>query len=175
MVLDGGDEVDCTTCGGYEAGDADAGEVASEPVVEEPPFEADPPAEEAPAPEPAKPAATPKAATVSAVKPTPAPAAQKAPAAAAPKSEEQKTTKATPVMPAQTTVPNFGEVREIKAESGISLEIKGTWYKFSYSETRIVTPDCNLDEAKQDLWDTVNNEVDTQVAAAVSLVAGNKG
>ena len=53
----------------------------------------------------------------------------------------------------------------IRAESGVSREINGTWYKFMFSEERIVPEGCNIEAEKQALWDAVNAEVDAQVEA----------
>lgn len=54
-------------------------------------------------------------------------------------------------------------VTEIKAESGISLEIQGRWYKFNYSETRVVSPYSNIEDERKKLWEEVNATVDNQV------------
>lgn len=51
----------------------------------------------------------------------------------------------------------------IRAESGLSREINGTWYKFSFSEERIVPEGCDIEAEKQALWDSVNAEVDAQL------------
>lgn len=53
----------------------------------------------------------------------------------------------------------------IRAESGVSREINGTWYKFLFSEERIVPEGCDIEAEKQALWDAVNAEVDAQVEA----------
>ena len=53
----------------------------------------------------------------------------------------------------------------IRAESGVSREINGTWYKFLFSEERIVPEGCDIEAEKQALWDSVNAEVDAQVDA----------
>ena len=51
----------------------------------------------------------------------------------------------------------------IRAESGVSREINGVWYKFMFSEERIVPEGCDIEAEKQALWDAVNAEVDAQV------------
>lgn len=56
----------------------------------------------------------------------------------------------------------------IRAESGVSREINGTWYKFMFSEERIVPEGCDIEAEKQALWDSVNAEVDAQVEAVRS-------
>lgn len=53
----------------------------------------------------------------------------------------------------------------IRAESGVSREINGTWYKFMFSEERILPEGCNIEAEKQALWDSVNAEVDAQLDA----------
>ena len=53
----------------------------------------------------------------------------------------------------------------IRAESGVSREINGTWYKFLFSEERIVPEGCDIEAEKQALWDSVNEQVDAQVEA----------
>lgn len=53
----------------------------------------------------------------------------------------------------------------IRAESGVSREINGVWYKFMFSEERIVPEGCDIEAEKQALWESVNAEVDAQVDA----------
>jgi hypothetical protein len=53
----------------------------------------------------------------------------------------------------------------IRAESGVSREVNGTWYKFMFSEERIVPEGCDIEAEKQALWDSVNAEVDAQLEA----------
>lgn len=57
-----------------------------------------------------------------------------------------------------------GVTSVIRAESGVSREINGTWFKFMFSEERILPPGCDIEAEKQDLWDSVNAQVDAQVA-----------
>lgn len=96
--------------------------------------------------------------------------------------EEQKQEQAAPEEPAcdreiggdqgETVAPNNecvkGITSVIRAESGVSREINGTWYKFLFSEERIVPAGCDLEAEKQALWDSVNAEVDAQVEAVRS-------
>jgi len=56
----------------------------------------------------------------------------------------------------------------IKAESGLSVELKDKkgftkWYKFAYSEERIVPANCDLEKEKQALWNDVHRTVDQQL------------
>jgi hypothetical protein len=53
----------------------------------------------------------------------------------------------------------------IRAESGLSREVNGTWYKFMFSEERIVPEGCDIEAEKQALWESVNAEVDAQLEA----------
>lgn len=92
---------------------------------------------------------------------------------------EQKQEQATPETPDSqneswgdsqfATPPNKNNVKGItsviRAESGVSCELNGTWYKFMYSEERIVPEGCDIEAEKQALWDSVNAEVDAQVEA----------
>jgi hypothetical protein len=58
-----------------------------------------------------------------------------------------------------------GVTSVIRAESGVSREINGTWYKFMFSEERILPDGCDIEAEKQALWDSVNAEVDAQLDA----------
>jgi hypothetical protein len=53
----------------------------------------------------------------------------------------------------------------IRAESGLSVEVNGRWYKFTFSEERILPEGCDVEAEKQALWDSVNAEVDAQFEA----------
>ena len=61
--------------------------------------------------------------------------------------------------------PAKGITSVIRAESGVSREINGTWFKFMFSEERILPEGCDIEAEKQALWDSVNAEVDAQVEA----------
>lgn len=82
--------------------------------------------------------------------------------------------------PAKNSVPFY--TKEIQAESGITVEIKnpnGTsnWYKIAYGETRVVADNLDtavLEEAKKDLWETVNGEVDRQIAEIYEMLQNTK-
>lgn len=52
---------------------------------------------------------------------------------------------------------------EISANTGVSIELNGVWYKFDYSEKRTVNPNKDINTQRKDLWDTVFNEVATAV------------
>lgn len=96
----------------------------------------------------------------------------------------RETNESTPV---NTNVPQQNNVvpyftKEIHAESGITMEIKNgngtsTWYKLAYAETRVVAENLDselLEQAKKDLWDTVNGEVDRQTAEIYEMLQNTK-
>lgn len=58
-----------------------------------------------------------------------------------------------------------GITNVIRAESGVSCEINGRWFKFMFSEERILPPGCDMEAEKEALWNSVNAEVDAQVEA----------
>jgi len=63
----------------------------------------------------------------------------------------------------------------IRADSGVSVELKDKkglthWYKFAYAEERTVTPDCNIELEKKQLWADVNETVDDQVEATMDYL-----
>lgn len=60
-------------------------------------------------------------------------------------------------------VPVQGLTTVIRAESGLTREINGTYYKFFFSEERVVPEGCDLAAEKAALWDAVNQEVDRQL------------
>jgi hypothetical protein len=66
-----------------------------------------------------------------------------------------------------------GVTTTIKAESGLSVEIKDKdgytkWFKFNYSEERKVPENCDLEVEKQALWNAVNKTVDEQMDEALN-------
>ena len=69
----------------------------------------------------------------------------------------------------ETDAPNKecvkGITSVIRAESGLTREINGTYYKFMFSEERILPEGCDIEAEKQALWDSVNAEVDAQLDA----------
>lgn len=85
------------------------------------------------------------------------------------KPEETACTRESGADTGEDVVPNNecikGITTVIRAESGVSREINGTWYKFLFSEERIVPEGCDIEAEKQALWDAVNAEVDAQVEA----------
>ena len=65
-----------------------------------------------------------------------------------------------------------GITTSIKAESGLSIETKKDWYRFTYSEERIVPETANIEKERECLWNDVNREVDRQ-AEEVQLMLKN--
>lgn len=55
---------------------------------------------------------------------------------------------------------NLGEITEITAGTGISVELNNVWYKFDYSETRKINPKIDIQQQKENLWTEVFNQVD---------------
>lgn len=66
------------------------------------------------------------------------------------------------------TQPTVGITSVIRAESGLTREINGTYYKFMFSEERILPEGCDIEAEKQALWEAVNAEVDAQLEAVRS-------
>lgn len=89
-----------------------------------------------------------------------------APAPKTPASECEKCTESHEANTVNKECP-VGITSVIRAESGVSREVNGTWYKFTFSEERILPEGCNLEEEKQALWESVNAEVDAQVEAVL--------
>lgn len=65
-----------------------------------------------------------------------------------------------------------GITTSIKAESGLSTETKKGWYKFMYSEERIIPETADIEKERECLWNDVNREVDRQ-AEEVQLMLKN--
>ena len=64
-----------------------------------------------------------------------------------------------------SNIPIKGITSIIRAESGVSREINGTWYKFMFSEERVLPEEADVEAEKQALWNAVNAEVDAQLEA----------
>ena len=62
--------------------------------------------------------------------------------------------------------------RLISATSKVSTELDGNWYSFSFSESREVYDDEDIESARLDLWNTVHTEVDTQVSYTIESIRG---
>lgn len=64
-------------------------------------------------------------------------------------------------------VPVQGVTTVIRADSGLTREINGTYYKFNFSEERVVPEGADMEAEKAALWDAVNAEVDRQLDAVL--------
>lgn len=67
---------------------------------------------------------------------------------------------------------NNYNVKLIRASSKVSVQLNDVWYAFEFSETREVTDDSRIEEIRNDLWNTVNNEVDNQVQYTIDSILG---
>lgn len=124
-------EIPCTDCGGYEPE-----EVVAEPEKDEPPFDVDD------------------------VKPANTAIPEKTAPECAVTNEKTAVINNTTENVKSSTVENTQEILEITAGTGISIELKGVWYKFDYSEKRTVNPNADIDAQKKALWEEVFNQVD---------------
>lgn len=72
---------------------------------------------------------------------------------------------------------NYNESRaiisKISATSRASIKIKDSFYTMEYTEERLIPNNddtyIDIEKERQMLWDTVNNEVDTQIQEIVTL------
>lgn len=71
------------------------------------------------------------------------------------------------VKPDPGAVPVQGVTTVIRADSGLTREIDGTYYKFNFSEERVVPEGADMEAEKAALWDAVNAEVDRQLDAVL--------
>ena len=51
----------------------------------------------------------------------------------------------------------------IRATSRTSIKVGDSFYTVEYCEERSINPEDDIEEARADLWETCNNEVDNQV------------
>lgn len=61
---------------------------------------------------------------------------------------------------------------KISGTSKLTIQIKGNYYSFSFSEERELPEDdsrVNIEKERELLWDTLNLEVDNQVQEALKL------
>lgn len=63
-----------------------------------------------------------------------------------------------------------GITTSIKAESGLSIETKKGWYRFSFTEERIIPESADIEKEKEALWNAVNAEVDRQASEIQNLM-----
>lgn len=59
-----------------------------------------------------------------------------------------------------------GVIKSIKATSRTSIKKGNTFYTLEYCEERVIpeTSDVDIEKERKALWDTVNTEVDNQIA-----------
>lgn len=62
-----------------------------------------------------------------------------------------------------------GVTTVIRAESGVSREVNGQWFKFLFSEERVLPEGSDIEAEKAALWDAVNAQVDEQMAQVVNM------
>lgn len=90
--------------------------------------------------------------------------------------QEELTTEVTKSKPKRTTATPKPKkavtTRLISATSKVSTELDGNWYSFSFSESREVHNDEDIEAARLDLWNTVHTEVDTQVSYTIESIRG---
>lgn len=96
-----------------------------------------------------------------------------------PKEEPVETPASVDETPRDDTLPvevtNYtpqGITTSIKAESGLSIETKKGWYRFSYTEERIIPESADIEKEKEALWNAVNNEVDRQAEEVKLMLSG---
>lgn len=63
----------------------------------------------------------------------------------------------------------MAKVIDFRVESGISVEIKGTWYKFGCAITVQPDPDEDFADVKQKAWATCDNEIYKQVSEIMDI------
>ena len=71
------------------------------------------------------------------------------------------------VEPESGAIPVQGVTTVIRADSGLTREINGTYYKFTFSEERVIPEGADLEAEKAALWDAVNAEVDNQLESVL--------
>lgn len=70
-----------------------------------------------------------------------------------------------------------GKTVKISATSKATVAFQGNYYSFSYSEERELPEDdtrVNLEKERELLWETLNSEVDKQLAEVEALYKDNK-
>ena len=63
------------------------------------------------------------------------------------------------------------KVKSIRIRSGVTREIDGTYYKFTYEQENELNPNLTpeqIEEEKAKIWDICNSEVDKQLADLVN-------
>ena len=67
-------------------------------------------------------------------------------------------------------------ITSIKATSRASVKIGDSYYTLEYCEERMIpdTDDIDINTERRMLWDTVNAEVDNQIAETIQAVKNNR-
>ena len=76
-------------------------------------------------------------------------------------------------MSADTSYESKAKISTIKATSRASVKVRDNYYTVEYSEERVL-PDnkkCDIEQERELLWDTVNNEVDKQIEDIIKSFA----
>lgn len=58
----------------------------------------------------------------------------------------------------------------IKATSRVSTKLKDNFYTFEYGEERSIDEGDDIEQAREELWATCNEEVDKQVEEIVEII-----
>lgn len=58
----------------------------------------------------------------------------------------------------------------IKATSRVSTKLKDNFYTFEYGEERSIEEGDDIEQAREELWATCNEEVDKQVEEIVAII-----
>lgn len=61
-------------------------------------------------------------------------------------------------------------IKTIKATSRASIKIRDSFYTFEYGEERTVSDTEDIIDARAELWETVNAEVDNQIEEIVATL-----
>lgn len=64
----------------------------------------------------------------------------------------------------------INKTKYISATSKISTELNNVWYAFSFTESREIQDDSNIEDERINLWNTVNTQVDTQVQDVIFAI-----
>ena len=67
-------------------------------------------------------------------------------------------------------------ITSIKATSRASVKIGDSYYTLEYCEERVIpdVEDVDINSERRILWDTVNAEVDNQIAETIDAVKNNR-
>lgn len=63
------------------------------------------------------------------------------------------------------------KITSIRATSRASIKVRDSFYTMEYCEERSIDPEDDIEEERTKLWDTCNNEVDSQIAEVIKSFA----